>query len=252
MGKLREATAQLARVVLNESLAHICTKYLSIYYRHLMSLQWGKGSPEWFDHRIDLYRWRDHLNPHWVERGVYSKEVMFQDCKVLDVACGDGLYPLLFYVSTGAWVDCIDINESAVAHAVRHNNHPQIRFVRSDAVRDDFPRTAYDVISFDGAMDHFSQAQLDMLFPKIKRALGGTGIFVGYQEIGFRLPDDEHPTCFATRAELVSKLLQHFRYVGTVITETPGRKNAYFRCSDDKDKVRRNVLVESDSESIPD
>lgn len=247
MAKFSDALAQLARVALNESLACLCTKYLSIYYLYLMRLQWRKGSPEWFDHRIDLYRWRSHLNPHWVERGVYSKEVMFPDCKVLDVACGDGFYPLFFYVSTGASVDCIDINESAISSAIRNHSHPQIRFFCCDAVKDDFPQPVYDVVSFDGAMDHFSQAQLDSLFSKIKSALRGTGVFVGYQEIGFRVPDDEHPTSFSTTDELVSLLLKHFRYVNTLVTETPGRTNAYFRCSDDQEKTRRNLRIQSNS-----
>ena len=68
---------------------------------------------------------------------------------------------------------------------------------------------------------------------------------MGYQEIGFRVPDDEHPTSFSTTDELVSQLLKHFRYVNTVVTETPGRKNAYFRCSDDQEKTRRNLLIQS-------
>jgi SAM-dependent methyltransferase len=248
LGKISNAVAQLARVALNEPLAYLCAKYLSVYYRHLMKLQWSKESPEWFDHRIDLYRWRDHLNPHWVERGVYSKEVMFPHCKVLDVACGDGFYPLLFYVSTGASVDCIDISALAIKHAIRYHSHPQIRFFCCDALNEEFPQSVYDVITFDGAMDHFSQAQLDILFLKIKRALGGTGVFVGYQEIGFRAPDDEHPTSFSTTEELVSLLLKHFQYANTVVTDTPGRKNAYFRCSDNPQKIQRNPLLESRSE----
>ena len=54
-----------------EFVESICKKYLSHYYRHLFWKQWHKGSPEWFDHRIDLYRWQDHLNPNFVERGIY-------------------------------------------------------------------------------------------------------------------------------------------------------------------------------------
>lgn len=245
MGKIGDAVLQLARVALNEPLASLCATYLAIYYHYLMRLQWRKGSPEWFDHRIDLYRWRNHLNPHWVERGVYSKEAMFPHCQVLDLACGDGFYPLFFYVSTGAFVDCIDVNPSAIKHATRYHSHPQIRFFRRDAVNDEFPKPFYDVITFDGAMDHFSLTQLDILFPKIKKALRGTGILVGYQEIGFRVPDEEHPTSFSTTNDLIALLLKYFGYVNAIVTETPGRKNAYYRCSDNQEKLQRNLLIES-------
>ncbi len=89
------------RFVFTEPVASSCAKHLSRYYGHLQWKVWHKASPEWFDHRIDLYRWPDHLNAHWVERGTYSKEVMFPGCKASNLACGDGFYALYFYVATG-------------------------------------------------------------------------------------------------------------------------------------------------------
>jgi 2-polyprenyl-3-methyl-5-hydroxy-6-metoxy-1,4-benzoquinol methylase len=156
----------LERLIFVELFSSICTRYLSKYYNHLQWDQWHKGSPEWFDHRIDLYRWADHLNPHFVERGIYSREVMFPGCKVLDLASGDGFYPRFFYVSTGAFIDCIDVNSKAVCHSKKYHRHRNIRHFKLDAVGDDFPQSNYDVICFDGAIDHFTREQLDILLKK--------------------------------------------------------------------------------------
>lgn len=129
----------LERAIFFEPLASLCSRYLSLYYNHLLWEQWHKGSPEWFDHRIDLYRWRDHLNPHWTERGIYSKEVMFKGCRVLDLACGDGFYAKYFYLSTGATlIDGIDINSKAIAHAKKYHSDSHIRFSRWTRSRTNF------------------------------------------------------------------------------------------------------------------
>lgn len=229
----------LERLIFNEPLASACAKYLPQYYDHLQWEQWHEGSPEWFDHRIDLYRWPNHLNPHWVERGIYSKEVMFPGCEVLDIASGDGFYALYFYVAIGASIDCIDINSKAIRHAKKYHSHPNIRHFQLDAVKDDFPRTSYDVICFDGAIDHFSHAQLDIVLEKIKSALGNNGVLTGYQEIGYHPPDDEHPGCFPTVEQLIERFSPHFKFVGVLTTRTPGRFNAYIRCSDEEEKTRR-------------
>jgi len=229
----------LERFIFTELLASACAKYLSQYYNHLQWEQWHKGSPEWFDHRIDLYRWPDHLNPHWVERGTYSKEVMFPGCKVLDLASGDGFYAFYFYVATGASIDCIDLNPKAIRHAEKYHSHPSIRHFELDAVKDGFPRTSYDVICFDGALDHFSNAQLDIVLQKIKNALGSNGVLTCYQEIGYHPPDDEHPVCFQTEEELAERLCPYFKFIGIITTSTPGRFNAYVRCSDSEEKMRR-------------
>ena len=237
--QLGELPRNLPGLILAEPIASLCQRYLSWYYKHLEWKSWHKGSPEWFDHRIDLYRWPDHLNPHWVERGIYSKEMMFPGCRVLDVACGDGFYAHFFYASTGAMIDCVDINERAIVHANRHHSHPNIRYFHLDAVRDDFPDAGYDVICFDGAIDHFTRAEFDIVLTKAKQALGSSGVLTGFQQLGEHEPTNEHPVCFPTEVELAAYLSGYFSQVGTLITDTPGRRNCYIRCSDDQGKLGR-------------
>lgn len=231
--------ANLKSILLIGPVASLCSRYLYSYYSHLQWRQWHKSSPEWFDHRIDYYRWPIHLNPHWAERGIYSKEVMFAGCNVLDVACGDGFYAKYFYISTNAaHIDCIDINPKAIDHAIKLHNDSRITYYRIDAIRDEFPNTSYDVACFDGAIDHFSKDDLEIVLKKIKKVLGEDGVLTGYQELNFHEPDKEHPICFVNENDVVKTFRPFFRYVRVLVTHTPGRVNCYLRCSDREDKVK--------------
>lgn len=227
------------KLIFYEPVALFFEKYLIRYYAYLQWKQWHKGSPEWFDHRIDLYRWPVHLNPHWVERGIYSREVMFPGCKVLDVACGDGFYPLYFYTSIAEKIDAIDVNRHAIQHAKKYHNHPRISYFRQDAIKENFPHKKYDIICFDGAFDHFNLDQLKILLPKIKKSLVNDGILVGYQELEFHEVNQEHPISFDSERELKAVFKNDFKFIKIIITNTPGRKNAYFRCSNNKRKIDR-------------
>lgn len=224
---------------LNSALASACEKYLAKYYKHLQWLQWRKGSPEWFDHRIDLYRWPYHLNPHWLERGIYSKEVMFPGCKVLDLASGDGFYAKYFYAATGAKIDCVDINPNAIYHSKKYHNHARIRHFLLDVLADDFPRASYDVICFDGAIDHFPQLELSYIIRKIKKSLGHKGVLTGFQQIGYHSPDDEHPISYSSVQEVVEQFSPHFRFVKILTSDTPGRTSVFIRCSDKEKHMDR-------------
>jgi len=156
----------------------------------------------------------------------------------LNIACGDGFYAYYFYVSTGALVDCIDINEKAISHAKRYHSHPNILHYKLDAVTA-FPRESYDVVCIDGAIDHFPNEQLQVLIHKIKVAIGTCGILTGYLTIGYHEPDDEHPICFETKEKLINIFSKYFKYVNVLVTQTSERINAYIRCSNNKGKMHR-------------
>lgn len=221
-------------------MAVLAQKYLALSYRHLLWGQWHKVQPHWFDHRIDLHTWSDQLNPHWLERGVYSKEVMFEGCRVLDIACGDGFYAHFFYASVASLIDCVDTDIEAISHAKKYHHHPKIRHCRLDAVNEDFPLARYDTVCLDGALAHFSFEQLNVLLPKIKKALGGEGVFSGYEEMerGERKMKD-HKIVLSSEKDFQKLLSPYFNYVRTFYLESPGRKNMYFRCSDSEGRLKR-------------
>jgi ubiquinone/menaquinone biosynthesis C-methylase UbiE len=228
----------------NEPSMRLAERYLRFYYAH-ERLRFSGGphpAPEWFDHRADLYRWSELRNSFWVERGVFSREVMFEGCRVLDLCCGDGFYPYHFYAEIASLVDAVDSDPMALAHARKYHHHPKINYLQTDVVSDDFPASNYDVITWDGAIEHFSVDQIQGVLDKSVEVLQASeGILCGYTILA-RGSDRSHPLHqheFSSAAELKQILAEFFPFVGTVETEYPERHNIYFRAAFDQDRLRR-------------
>jgi SAM-dependent methyltransferase len=217
--------------------------YLCRYYAYDTQRLWGgpHPPPEWFDHRADLYRWSDTRNTLWVERGVFSREVMFEGCRVLDLCCGDGFYPYHFYAEIASRVDAVDRDRSALEHARKWHPHPKINYIQLDAFRDDFPGTDYDVIIWDGAIEHFSTSDQETVLKKCVDVLRPSGVLCGYTLIARSSlkshPEHEHE--FSSAVELKSLLNKFFPFVGTIETEYPERHNIYFRAASQGNRLRR-------------
>jgi hypothetical protein len=43
---------------------------------------------------------------------------------------------------------------------------------------------------------------------------------------------------FSNREDFVGFLSQYFKFITTLITDSPGPKNSYFMCREDKDKFK--------------
>ena len=166
-------------LLFNEPLMRLAEQYLRRYYVFDTQRLWGGPypPPEWFDHRADLFRWSELRVPFWVERGVFSREVMFEGCRVLDLCCGDGFYPYHFYSGIASHVDAVDRDHTAIAHARKWHSHPKISYVQLDVVTDDLPGTDYDydVITWDAAIEHFSTDQIRIVLKKCVEALKTPG-----------------------------------------------------------------------------
>ena len=168
---------QIGPLCYNEPLMRLAELYLRRYYGWDTKRLWAgpHPPPEWFDHRADLYRWSELRNPLFVERGVFSREVMFERSRVLDLCCGDGFYPYHFYAKIASHVDAVDLDPPALTHARKWHSHPKISYVQMDVVTDDFPGTDYDVITWDGAIEHFSTDQIWIVLKKCVEALKTPG-----------------------------------------------------------------------------
>jgi len=228
----------------NESVMCFAESYLRRYYAYHTSRLWEgvDARPEWFDHRADLYRWAELRVPSWVERGVFSREVMFQGCRVLDLCCGDGFYPYYFYSGTASQIDAVDRDPTAIIHARKWHGHPTIRYVQQDLIADEFPDTDYDVITWDGAIEHFSLDEIRQVLQKCVKAMKTPyGVLNGHtivaRDSGKSHPDHQHEFCSAE--ELKNLLRESFPFVGTLETKYPERHNLYFRAALHSDRLRR-------------
>jgi SAM-dependent methyltransferase len=214
---------------------------LARYYRSMFRRQWAwqvYGEPHFTIHSgglFDLLDGKMGQGIYSLTRAFLSAEVIGNGNQVLDIGCGDGGLTKRFYAPRAGHVDAIDIEESAINYAVRHNPAPNIAYRRLDAVTEPFPRSSYDVIVFDGAIGHFTRDGSAAVLKKISSALTPRGIFCGSESIGAEGLD--HLQIFHTGDDLRSLLQEQFRHVRIKQQKYPiplmssDRIEAYWRCT---------------------
>lgn len=230
------------RVFFNEPLVLLSELYLRHYYT--WKRKWGRdprdSKIDWYDHREDLYHWSKRRNPLWVERGVFSRQVMFPGCRVLDLCCGDGFYPFYFYAEVPAYIDAVDWDHRAIRHALRWHSHPNISYWVKDVLEEDFPDTEYDVVCWDAGIQYFTPGEIRTILGKSFRALEPRkGILAGYTIL---VEEGEsyhrrHRYEFTSQEELVGVLEGVFPFAGTLETRYPNRRNIYFRAAFSRDRL---------------
>lgn len=219
-----------------------------LYYQQLqLEIYDQPNQPEWFDHRIDLYRnWP--RNMFWIERGIFPRRHMFEGCRVLDLFCGDGFYSRYFYNTIAGHIDALDRNKEAIEHARRWHSHPKISYVLADAVKEDFPSPAYDIIVWNEGIEHLDEAGYEVVLRKIKAALGGGGVLAGSTPLiaeELRMSSLHHSREFSSLKQLRGFLEQDFPRVAVEETVYPVgngpslRRTGYFACFMRKDGAGR-------------
>ncbi len=207
-----------------------CEAFLKEYW----SRKWNDISvmtddPLWFPHRLDLESWGEHRNPHFVERGVYSHQVINPGDRVLELCCGDGFYAYHFFACKAAHVDCLDLNIDALSHAREYHALENIRYHRLNIITDPFPFQTYDVVVWDSAIRRLDVPSIEIVLDKIMTCLKPGGKFSAYEIF----EEDEKPIEFITpltRKQLEDMFKERFETVEYIRTLTPGRANYYFHC----------------------
>ena len=217
----------------NQGAMQVAERYLRAFYRWDTYRRWRlHDTPEWFDHRADLFRFSEERRPYFLERGVYARELLPRNGRVLDLCCGDGFYPFHFYAETASHVDACDWDETALEHAKRWHAHPRISYSRRDIIVDEFPQANYDLVVWDGAIEHFALDDIATVLEKVRSVLTDGGVLCGYTILndGPRMhPDHSHE--FASASELAETLLAVFPAASTLETEYEDRRNIYFRAA---------------------
>jgi SAM-dependent methyltransferase len=210
-------------------------KVASFTHKVQFYLEWSlKPNPEWFDHNLDLfYQWGATSNPLCWERGIFNLFVMKPNARVLDICCGDGFNAHHFYRIRAKSVLGIDFDPKAIKHAQKNFNADNVEFKLVD-IRKDFPTQKFDQIIWDGAIEHFTQGEMQRIIGNIKNSLADGGILSGYtivhREDGHS--HDDHEYEFVSVEDLQQFLQPLFKHVQVFDTEYPDRHNLYFYCSD--------------------
>jgi SAM-dependent methyltransferase len=214
------------------------------HYDSVFRRQWSRVDelPHFFDHRIGsfgVFTADDTPFPYY--RGYYAAEVVREGDTLLDIGCGDGYFDSRFFGPRCATVDAIDIEASAIDHARAHNAHPTVEYAVRDAVELPFPREAYDVVVWDGALGHFPPETTSRMLAKIRSSLAPGGVFVGSESLGTEGHD--HLQFFATVDDLGALFREHFPHVEVRaeryrLRSGLEREEAYWRCAVEPERLR--------------
>lgn len=206
------------------------------HYEALLARQFGgaRNPPHYFDHRIGSFAFTiGKGTPFAYYRGYFASELVKPGDRLLDIGCGDGFFDRRFFSPKCSLVDAVDIEQSAIEHASRHNSAPNVHYTICDAVGDEFPGDSYDVVVWDGGIGHFAAETTAHVLRKIKAVLADEGVFVGSESLGHEGPD--HLQFFSSLDQLCELLRGHFPHVEVRRIEyaIPGmiREEAFWRCA---------------------
>jgi SAM-dependent methyltransferase len=189
--------------------------------------------PEWFDHFLDQhYHWPATGIPFSWERGIFNLLAMQQGCRVLNLCCGSGFYDRHFYAVRAGEIVAVDFDPEAVRHARRYNSVPNVRFEICD-IRRDLPSGHFDNILWDGAIEHFTEAEITDIVSRLKPHLAPNGILSGYTIVERQTGKShvEHEYEFKSKEDL-SRFFVSFKNTRIFETVYPTRHNLYFFTSD--------------------
>ena len=134
------------------------SRELATLYREKFAEEWQdslRTPPEWYDHHIDLYLWRDFGNGFWVERGVLTAMAMRYGEPMLDLCCGDGFYAKTFYSAIASRVHAVDRDTSAIEHARKHHAAQNIAYAVRDVLAFS-PDENFGTVALNAAVEHLS------------------------------------------------------------------------------------------------
>jgi SAM-dependent methyltransferase len=221
----------------------LLVRLLGQHYDSLFRRQWSRADrlPHFFDHRLGsfgLFVGDDTPFPYY--RGYYAAEVVRDGDTLLDLGCGDGFFARRFFAPRCSAVDAIDIDQSAIEHAAAYNADPRISYSLRDAVEQPFPREAYDVVVWDGALGHFAPETTHRMLEKIRDSLARGGVFVGSESLG--IEGHDHLQFFATEDDLAALFREHFPHVQIRsqhyrLRVGTRRVEAYWRCAVDPERL---------------
>ncbi len=205
------------------------THRLQFYFEYSVFNQ-----PEYFDHFIDLfYLWRKHRYPFWLERGIFGLLACKDQGEILELCCGDGFNARNFYSIRAKSIVAVDFEKDVIRFAQKYNSAPNIQFLTID-IRHAMPQGVFDTIIWDGAIEHFTETEIDELLKEIKPRLKDGGCLSGYTIVEKTEGKSHslHEYEFKSKEDLFRFLTPYFKNVRVFETVYPIRHNLYFWASD--------------------
>lgn len=223
---------------------------LGDYYRSLFRRQWrwSEQKPHFETQREFMFDFAFSGPPRFTGaspfyRGFFASEVVRDGDEVLDIGCGDGFFSMRFLSERASHVDAIDVDPEAIGVARQQNAASNVSYHLLDAVVSPFPREAYDVIVWDGALGHFHPDTAETMVRKIGGHLKDHGVFIGSESLG--VEGSDHLQTFDSLDSLRALLDTEFKHtwlreLDYRLSWAEGfpRREAYWRCSQSAERLR--------------
>jgi len=146
---------------------------------------------------------------------------MKQDCGVLDLGCGGGLFADHFYSSQAKSIVSGDFDPTVIAHAQANFKAPNVKYVCAD-IRTGMPEGDFDNVIWDAAIEQFTLEEIDAIVANIKRRIAArSGMFAGYTIVEMHAGKSlsNHKYQFKSKEELAELLKRSFsNFLGIQIT----------------------------------
>ena len=213
----------------------------STTHRAQQFVEWGVPPvPEWYDHYLDIYsQWPRSGSSLSLERGVFGSLAAEPGSRILDLCCGDGFNAAHFYAYRADRVEAVDFDPDAIAYACRYNARKNVSYRVLD-IRESLPDGPFDLVTWDAAIEHFTDSEICRILQSIRGVLGTVGVLSGYTIIERHdgrkyLP--QHEREFTGKEDLLGFLVDAFAYATVFETVYPERTNLYFYASNERTSI---------------
>jgi SAM-dependent methyltransferase len=179
----------------------------------------------------------EHKRTFWLEGAVFCGLGIKPGRRILELCCGMGWYTDFFYSPFASEIIAVDFDPRAIEMAQRFHQQPNIKFEVMD-IREKFPAGPFDTVIWDGAIEHFTEKEIDGVMKNLKAVMTADACLVGYTvaEAADAPQLPTHETHFSGIEHLGGILKRFFKNTRVFErihpTLTPPRHNLFFYASD--------------------
>lgn len=210
-----------------------------VIHRAKFECDWSvPPAPEFNDQFVNqFYLLPEFKRSFWLEGAVFCGLALESGTRILELCCGMGWYTDYFYSPFASEIVAVDFDPRAIEMARRFHRRPNIKYEIMD-IRDKFPSGPFASVIWDGAIEHFTEREIDGIMQKMRSAMAPGARLIGYtvaeSAAAPQLPT--HETHFQGIAHLGGILKRHFKNVRVFErvhpTLSPPRHNLFFYASD--------------------
>lgn len=198
----------------------------------LMLSQWRHTPlPDWFDHRHHILglALREYFHDYWAMLASDVLKVLpVSGGRLLNLCSGDGHYSHFFYKQRADEIICVDKNQKQARRLYKHDN---IKYIQENVLTYEPIDSYFDVVLIKGAIEHFTQAEQQLIFRKAFKALKPNGSFFGDSPAVSTL--DKHPAHkneWSNEGEMQIELGKVFDNIETYVLVSKERTTLFWRC----------------------